>query len=311
MAKAKTERPLDIEIPRPGSETPVWSRVGLIAVAGFVVGMAWPRLAGIKIGPSVPADLRVAVDSPAKGSSSAAARASAPVAHGSASAVPPAPSASDNPPEGAAANQELVVVGPGKISKCSDKKDKKIDDCEKLLFDPIAIKRLRELARCPSALGLSGKLSIGFEVNFDKKEVQVKAKKGSSLPSSTVAGVIQCAGREFSNVSLEEVPHKHRHYTLVYGVTFYPPGKHPEGAAQGETTDAEPVAGATTAESEASGTATISWDTALLRKDPKDGEVVARIVRGTKVKIVGKQNDWYKIESGPKAGWVYRGAIGL
>ena len=40
-------------------------------------------------------------------------------------------------------------------------------------------------------------------------------------------------------------------------------------------------------------------------------EVVARLVRGTKVKILGKQNDWYKIEANGKAGWVYRGAIGL
>ena len=31
------------------------------------------------------------------------------------------------------------MVGPGRIVKCSDKKDKKIDDCEKLLFDPIAV----------------------------------------------------------------------------------------------------------------------------------------------------------------------------
>ena len=205
------------------------------------------------------------------------------------------------------------MVGPGKIVACWDKKDKKIDDCEKLLFDPIALKRLRELSKCSSAVGLSGKMTIGFEVDFGKKEIGVKKRKtGTTLPGSTVSGIVQCAGHEFGNASLEEVPHKHRHYTLTYALTFYPPGKHPEGvAATPEGADGEPVAGSTTSEAEASGTATISWDTALLRKDPKDGEVVARIVRGTKVKIIGKQNDWYKIESGAKAGWVYRGAIGL
>ena len=41
-------------------------------------------------------------------------------------------------------------------------------------------------------------------------------KKGTTLPSSTVDGIVQCAAREFGNVSLEEVPHKHRKYTLVY-----------------------------------------------------------------------------------------------
>jgi hypothetical protein len=218
----------------------------------------------------------------------------------------------------------MVVVGPGKIVACWDKKDKKIDDCEKLLFDPIAVKRLRELSKCSSAVGLSGKMTIGFEVDFGKKEIGVKKRKGgTTLPGSTVSGIVQCAGHEFGNASLEEVPHKHRHYTLTYALTFYPPGKHAPNApnapnagtpgtpAAPDSGDGDPAAGSTTSEAEASGTATISWDTALLRKDPKDGEVVARIVRGTKVKIIGKQNDWYKIESGPKAGWVYRGAIGL
>jgi hypothetical protein len=308
---AKAERPLKVEIPRPGTDQPIWSRVGIVGVAGFVIGIAWPRVAGVKIGPSVPADLAAKVEATA---SPSAVRPSVSASAG-ASAAPAAPSgtpadAEDAPPT---ANQELVVVGPGKIVACWDKKDKKIDDCEKLLFDPIALKRLRELAKCSSAVGLSGKMTIGFEVDFGKKEIGVKKRKsGNTLPGSTVSGIVQCAGHEFGNASLEEVPHKHRHYTLTYALNFYPPGKHPEGVpATPEGGDGEPVAGSTTSEAEASGTATISWDTALLRKDPKDGEVVARIVRGTKVKIIGKQNDWYKIESGAKAGWVYRGAIGL
>ena len=155
-------------------------------------------------------------------------------------------------------------------------------------------------------------MMVGFEVDFGKKEVGVKrAKKGTSLPSSTVAGVIQCAAKEFGNVSLEDVPHKHRRYTLEYALTFYGPGKHPDAPPSADTGDGEPSAGSTTSEADASGSALVAWDTALLRKDPKDGEVVARLVRGTKVKIVGKQNDWYKIESGAKTGWVYRGTIGL
>ena len=310
---AKAERPLKVEIPRPGTDQPIWSRVGIVGFAGFLLGIAWPRVVGVRLGPSVPADLAAKVEA----SASSAVRPSVPGSPSGSAAAPAssatAPTAAD--PDGAAptANQELVVVGPGKIVACWDKKDKKFEDCEKLLFDPIAVKRLRELAKCPSAVGLAGKVTIGFEVDFGKKEVGVKKRKtGTTLPGSTVSGIVQCAGHEFGNVSLDEVPHKHRHYTLTYALTFYPPGKHPEGlAATPDSGDGEPGAGSTTSEAEASGTATISWDTALLRKDPKDGEVVARIVRGTKVKIIGKQNDWYKIESGSKAGWVYRGAIGL
>jgi len=206
------------------------------------------------------------------------------------------------------------VVGSGKIVRCSDKKDKKIDDCEKLQFDQIAVKKLKDLAKCPSAIGLSGKMTIGFELNFEKKEVQVqKAKKGSTtLPSTTVNGILQCGAREFASVALDEVPHKYRRYTLSYALTFYPPGKHPEEAEDGKANDdGSAAAGATTDETEASGNAVVSVDAAPLRKEPKGKEKVGRLVRGTKVKILARQNDWYKVDSGSSVGWLYRSALGL
>src|SRR5262249_11681737 len=161
----------------------------------------------------------------------------------------------------------------------------KIDDCEKLLFDPIAVKRLRMLARCPSATGLTGKVNVVFEVDFGKKEVSVKkAKKAGSLPASTVSGIVACAGKDFANVSLEEVPPTHRLYPRECGLSCDGRASHPgAAAAEGGGGDGDPAAGSTTSEAEASGSATVAWDTALLRKEPKDGEVVARIVRGTKV----------------------------
>ncbi|MEP7124613.1 MAG: SH3 domain-containing protein [Byssovorax sp.] len=314
----KTDRPLAVEIPRAGSEHPAWSRVGAIGLCGFLIGIAWPRIAGVRIGPSVPGDLRAQIEATASPTGSAAPRASA------AASSAPAPSGSATVPMGSAApsadaavvpaNQELVVVGAGKITKCFEKKDKKIEDCEKLLFDPIAVPRLRELAKCSSALGLEGKMTIGFEVNFEKKEIQVaKAKKVSGMPSTTVNGILQCAAHEFGNASLEEVPHKYRRYTLAYSLNFYKPGKHP-GATDGGA-DAgdggENAAGATTSETEATGNAVIASDSVSLRKEAKGKEKVGRLVRGTKVKILAKQNDWYKVESGSNVGWVYRTAIGL
>jgi Bacterial SH3 domain len=312
---AKTERPLEIQIPRPGADQPAWSRVGIIGLVGFVVGIAWPRIAGVRVGPSVPGDLRAQVEASASPSAVAPPASGAPAPSPSAASPAPAASASGGPAEApVAANQELVVVGAGKIVKCNDKKDKKIDDCEKLLFDPVAVPKLRDLSKCPSALGLDGKMTIGFEVNFEKKEVQVaRTKKGTSLPSTTVNGILQCAAREFASASLEEVPHKHKRYTLAYGLTFYPPGKHPAGAEDGGDAagGGDDAAGATTAETEATGTATVNVDAVALRKEPKGKEKVGRLVRGAKVKIVGRQNDWYKVESGGSTGWVYRGAIGL
>ncbi len=310
----KTDRPLAVEIPRPGSEHPAWSRVGAIGLAGFLIGIAWPRIAGVRIGPSVPGDLRAQIEATASPAGSAAPRAAAsgaPAPSGSA-AVAPAPAGSGDP-AAAPANQELVVVGAGKITKCFEKKDKKIEDCEKLLFDPIAVPRLKELSKCPSALGLEGKMTIGFEINFEKKEIQVaKAKKVSGMPSTTVNGILQCAAHEFGNASLEEVPHKYRRYTLAYALNFYKPGKHPGDAAGGaDAGDGDAAAGATTSETEATGNAVIASDSVSLRKEAKGKEKVGRLVRGTKVKILAKQNDWYKVESGSNVGWVYRTAIGL
>ncbi|WP_437783954.1 SH3 domain-containing protein [Sorangium sp. So ce1097] len=303
MAKAdmaKRQRPLTVDIPRPGDEQPVWSRVGVIALVGFVVGVAWPRLAGVRVGPSVPGDPKPTAESAAASAAPAAA-----------AAAPGTAEPEAKPPE-AAKNQQQVVVGPGRITRCSDKKSKKIEDCGELQFDPIALPRLRELAQCPAALGVDGKLPIGFELNFEKKEVQVVKGKKTTLPASTVSGILQCAAREFSNVSLEEVPRKYRRYSLVYTATFIPPGAQAEAAkTEVGSEDQEKAAGTTTSEAAASGLATVSWDTALVRGAPKEGDVVMRLVRGTRVKLVGRQNDWYKIEHRGKTGWVYRGSIGL
>ncbi|MGK4006089.1 SH3 domain-containing protein [Sorangium sp. So ce1036] len=303
MAKAdmaKKQRPLTVDIPRPGDEQPVWSRVGVIALVGFVVGIAWPRLAGVRIGPSVPGDN--------KEKATAVATAAPPASAAPASAAPEA-----KPSEPAAKDAQQVVVGPGRITRCSDKKGKRVEDCGELQFDPVALPRLKELAKCPAALGLDGKLPIGFELNFGKKEVQVVKGRKATVPASAVSGILQCAAREFSNVSLEDVPHKYHRYSLVYTATFYPPGAQIEPDAKaGEGKDEqEQAAGTTTSETAVSGLAAVSWDTALVRGEPKEGKVVMRLVRGTRVKLVGRQNDWYKIELRGKTGWVYRGAIGL
>jgi SH3 domain-containing protein len=302
---ARKDSPIKIELPTAADDRPAWSKVGIIGAAGFVIGMAWPHFAGVHFGPSPPNDAHVAADSSADPAASAAVDGPA----GSASA--PAPSAS-GAAEASPANRELVVVGPGKITKCSDAKDKKIDDCGELQFDPIALPKVKDLAKCTSAMGLEGKLSIGFEVDFKAKEVHVVKGKKTTLPTSTVQGVLQCAAKDFANVALDDVPHKHRRYTLFYSATFYPPGKHPDDDKSDKPKDdAEDPAGTTTSETTAQGSATVSWDRAPIRKEPKTGDVVTHAVKGTHVKILAKQNDWYRVEVGSNTGWVYRGALGL
>ncbi len=304
---AKAERPLQIDIPGPTEGRPIWSRVGIVAAVGFIVGIAWPRLAGVHVGPSAPSDARPAEVTAAASSSAA------PGPSGAPSADPAAPGPSGAPSAAPDAAGQTVVVGPGKIQRCFDKKGKKQESCGELQIDPLVVPKLKQLSKCASAIGLEGKMNIGFEVHFEKKEVHVTRGKKTSLPGTTVQGIVQCAAQEVANLPLDEVPHKLARYTLAYQLTFYKPGKAPgeDPKSADKDGDDEKPAGQTTSETGVSGTATVSWDTALLRKDPKDGEVIARLVRGTRVKLVGRQNDWYKVESGTKTGWIYRGSIGL
>lgn len=292
-----------VDIPRPADDRPAWSRVGIVGAVGFVVGIAWPRIAGFQVGPSVPGE-------PKAGPAAEAAPPSAQVAVPAPSAVPSAAAGSG---AAAAQNRQLVVVSEGELVKCSDKKNKKVAECDRISFDGIARPKLEQLASCPAALGLEGRVVLGLDVDFDKREVSIVKGKKSSLPNSTLQGLMKCAANEFASAELEKVAHEQRKYTLHYPLAFYPPGKHPDGEA-GAKPDAAPgdkKGDEKKGEQEASGSGTVSWDTALLRKEPRDGEVAARIVRGTKVKIVARQGDWYKVEHGSKSGWVYRGALGM
>jgi hypothetical protein len=308
---AKAERPLQIDIPGPTEGRPIWSRVGIVAVAGFAIGIAWPRFAGVHIGPNAPADARPGGEVVASASASAA-----PGMPSEAPSALAAGAASGAPAVEAPAAGQTVVVGAGKIQRCFDKKGKKQETCGELQIDPLVVPKLKELAKCPAAIGLEGKMAIGFEVHFEKKEVHVTKGKKNTLPASTVQGVLQCAAKEMANLALDDVPHKLARYTLGYQLTFYKPGKAPEESKAAADKDKDggdddKPAGQTTSETGVSGSAVVSWDTALLRKDPRDGEIAARLVRGTRVKLVGRQNDWYKVESGAKVGWLYRGSIGL
>ena len=300
---------LKIELPPAGHERAAWGRIALVGVVGFSLGVAWPRVFRVELGPSAPNEGKSAA---AIATDTAASLASvAPALSGSALPTAGAVVAAPSKPN-ATENQELALVGEGKILRCWDRRDRRVSDCEVLQFDPVALPKLKELARCPAALGLEGSLAVLLDVNFAKKEIHVFKGKKPTIPMNTASGLVRCAAQGFSNVIFEDVPHKLKRYTLSYKVAFYPPGKHPEEtqtATPPDESDAA-AAGKTTSETPASGSGIVSWDTALLRDGPRDGQVIARLVRGTKVKIVSRQNDWYKVEQSSKTGWLYRGAIG-
>ncbi|MGC4064548.1 MAG: SH3 domain-containing protein [Polyangiaceae bacterium] len=57
----------------------------------------------------------------------------------------------------------------------------------------------------------------------------------------------------------------------------------------------------------------MTWEVALVRKAPKDGAIVARVLGGTRLVVTGRQGDWYRVKYDAQGneGFVFKSAIGL
>jgi hypothetical protein len=289
MVKRK-ERPLKVEIPAAEAKSP-WTRVGIFAAVGLVVGVAWPSVAGIRVGPEIPGGERETVaEEPAP-----ALAATAPTAGGDHAPVVA--------PAAAVSKEQRVVVGGGEIRKCYKGKSEIEGDCGRLALDEVIVPKLQELTSCPAALGLEGQIEVGFEVAFDDKAIKVLPGKKGDLPGTTVNGIVRCVADFLGDVSPDKIQNKHSKYRVFYTIDFYPPGTvlPTEGAKDAPEGEAD----------SRRGVAAVTWDTALVRAEPATGKVIARLVRGTQVTILGRRKDWYRVKIQSKEGWVYRGALGL
>jgi hypothetical protein len=290
------DAPLSVDVPTAEADRPAWGKVGIVAAAGFVIGIVWPRLTNTRIAPNPPAD------NASLASASAASVAAAPAL------PPPTPLV---PASAAPAADQGVMVGPGAILSCRDGKDELKDGCGSLEFDPIAVPKIKALAQCPAATGVQGKLSIGFDVDFRKKAVRVMLGKSTTLPRDKAEALVKCADTAFDKVSLGAVPHEHRRYTVFYTASLAGHTAKPPEPTNDKPPVEGPVAGTTTSESPMSGTSTVNWDVAIVRESPKTGTIVGRVLRGSKVKVLAHQGEWYRVQYGSITGWVYRGTIGL
>jgi hypothetical protein len=283
---AKRQYPLRIEVPEPQDEAFRLRRVGIIAVAGFVIGFAWPRLSGVQLVPSAPVE--------ESGKESGAAE------------TPPAASATAARKVEPRDPAERLTVGGMEITSCRSDEGRKMRDCELPDFDAVARPRLRTLVECEKASEAIGLLSLGFELSFKQAKVEkTTLGKSTSLPRAVSNDLLRCAEEKFENVSLKDVKHEAAEYTVFYPVEFLAP----EQAAELEEEGADPDV-----ETKASGKATVSWEVALIRSEPsQDGEIRARILAGTRVFVVARRGDWYKVKYDAKGseGWVFHGAVGL
>ncbi|MFO0659515.1 MAG: SH3 domain-containing protein [Polyangiaceae bacterium] len=297
MVANRRDSSLIVEVPQRADDSPRWVNVGIIAAVGFAIGVIWPRLMGVELGPSPPNDARNAA-AVTSGASSAARPATssartATSANAATSAVPGATPMS--------ANEQTVVVANGVVNKCKDKKGDNLSGakCGTLDLDSVVLQPLSTLARCPSAVGLAGKIPLTLDVDFTRKSAKVNRNtiKQASLPTTTVNGILSCAEKALANVSIESLQHEHQKYNVVYNLTFYPPGKGPSAgdvAKPGED-DAEKAHATNAVGTQVE----VAWPVVQVRDVPKTGGVVGRVLRGVKVKVLAQDKDWYKIEFAP------------
>src|SRR6185369_1077196 len=278
---AERRHPLKIEVPDRKQETLRFGRVGLIVTAGFLIGIIWPRIAGFKLVPSVPSQ-------PAESSS-----ADLTGAPGEAKAPAPAPAEAEPPPAATGPGPQLdrLQISEPQFLACKDNGKKFKEECDHVEFDRLARPHIQALAACAGADKLLGVLSLGFDLDFTSQSVKnVKSGKSTSFNEAETEALLECEKKEFSNVSLVGIAHKHEAYSVFYKVEF------PKAVA--EKAEATPTGDAASADvTEASGHATVAWDVALVRSSAsRDGAVVARVLQGTRVSVTGRRGDWYRIK---------------
>jgi hypothetical protein len=308
-------------------------KVGVITIVGFVAGIAWPRLAGIRPGPNSPAD-----------SSSAAASASAPreplagatgpAAHASLAAS--APAAASNVAPGAGASAAIpaatasatpsgppnVTLGRGAVIACKTQEGESLKGaaaCGGLGgLDAIAAPHLRKLAQCPAVEGQSGKVVMVLNVDFTAGRVGLGIGKATTVPNHD--GIATCMRPHAMGIKPGSLQHEHPRYTVVYTATLTAneaTASSQQGTAQPASAGGDGASAAAASNPSASGDspqAQVVWEVALVRDNPRTGQIVARLQRGTRVRVsAGPQEGWYRIKAGSGGapeGWVYRGAIG-
>jgi len=272
-ATSRKEPSLHVDVPMAGADRPSWGRVGAVAAVGFLIGVVWPKLAGVKIGPAAPTETAVTASADLPQQAPAAAQVTV-------SAAP------------TAAAPMAIAVGRGVVLTCKseDGESSKGKECGIVpAFDKIAQPRLQKLAGVSSLQSTKGRLGVLFFLDFKSKKVSATIGKTSQIKDD---GAVNAFLKEqFQDVSLGPIAHDQEKYTMSYAVTL----------GEGVVTQAPAQSGETE----------VVWDVAIVRDAPHTGSIVARLPRGSKVQLGSQQSGWYKITYGASSeGWVYRGAVG-
>src|SRR5258708_29669800 len=233
MSSRPSSAPLAVQVPPPGADRPSWTKVGVITAIGFVIGVAWPRMAGVRLGPGGPEASSSASSAAPNGSAESPAPSAEPPAAASAVPAPLAPAAPTIAPIAS-----TVAVGHGAIVSCKggDGGILKGSDCGSPTgLDAAIMPRLRKVADCPDAASAEGKLRLVLHVDFVRGVVEAEAARGpggGSAPEPFLA----CARAQLAGTSLAGASHDHPPYTVAYGLPIS--SVRPHGLAPAPARDA-------------------------------------------------------------------------
>jgi hypothetical protein len=300
-------------------------RVGIFAIVGLVVGIGWPRVFGIRLGPSAPVSAAEAQSGDRPTDPPPALPANVAATSPTASGVNPAAMTAASS-SAAEAGSSTVDVKRGIIISCKTDTGETLKGtaCGSLDFDAIALPHLKRLSHCPTADGADGKLSVLFGLDFESNKVRVDLGRSTNIENKdTFNG---CLSSAFEKVSLGAMAHDNVRYTVSYSVHFAPRGSVTPatpgavGTPTGGGTSTGTGTGSATPSTASSPTADVAadsaevvWQVAIVRDAPRTGNVVARLPRGSTVKIASNQEGWYRVQYGPSfgsEGWVYRASVG-
>lgn len=299
MFSRKADAPLTVEVPAPGADRPAWTKVGVIAAIGFLVGVAWPRLAGVRLGPSVPESASAVASAAPPENVSAAVPAASPNVPAVAAVPAPAPTPS-------AAPAVALTVGHGVVFACKTAGGDALKggECGALPgLDGIVMPRLRKLAECPEAANNTGKMHVVVHVDFARGGVGVDLGRGNTV--GTPDALLACAKTAMQGAVMSGVAHENPRYSIAYSLTF--------GDASGAATPQASPSAKGGGDTGGDGSAQVVWEVAIVRDAPKTGKVIARLQRGTALHVGPAKEGWFPVKYGDgfaNDGWVYRGAIG-
>ncbi len=295
MATKAPSKP-HLHIPAPGSDSRGLGRVGIIAALCFLIGVAWPKLAGVKLVPSVP-ESKAPTAAPTGSEDGAEPQEAEPAAV--AAAATTALTHPTRPPS-------RIKLGTPQVTSCRGATGEKLTSCSAPALQPAFEATLLGLEQCEAGKDAVGMLSLGVELDFGSNQV-AEVSRGRSTTLSEVAsqGLLRCFKSAVTAVDLSSIKHEQQRYTVFFPVELL--------ATPTSVDDAPPPSDGEGELTPASGVATVSWDVAVVRAAPKDGDIQARILKGTRVTVTGKRLDWYRIKYDAKGseGWVYKSAIGM